>query len=609
MLNLRAPTAVVTLCLIGVQGVAAQVEPDPDAGDLEHAEGSDQLAPPPQPEPAEHDWDELPNPESMTPNPTAGGPRMGAPGRPRLPVLYADNMTASFPPGPYTCLYVDPFDPERLAIGTTTGIAAWSEDGAQTVRDARVISPRRMDPLALRGQNSSRRDLAGGAPARRATRLFLHSMREGLPWARWAFWMAVEDPVTELSAITMPGEAGRMLAAGAGGVWLSDRGRYSWTRTFGQRGMPEERETSLLSVTIDPEDQTHMFAGTTSGLLESTDGGFSFHPHPDARLADERIYEFVWDTYGPGLLLAIAAGTVLQSADAGATFEVGYATSNAVMGVSLRPAGGAYVATSGGLVFIDEAGDEHRLLRGMSLVGVAPWGEGAVVATQTELFYVSESEERVRLARTVPEEPFISLQGGEDLAWAATRRGVYRVSSERLVRVRAPDPPRLLMTLHEVDEALRDHLRFGRPVDTRLHDRWYAKLVPRIVAEVEGTESRASQIMRDGTFPVSYRLGSGNGEMQVNFSVFAMWDLSKILVGENHVTNPNFLIERSIREGQERILDEVYWRYREAATLVEWLQRPSADVSQHLAWRTRLEEHAAYLEAVVGQQVVRGAEP
>jgi hypothetical protein len=60
----------------------------------------------------------------------------------------------------------------------------------------------------------------------------------------------------------------------------------------------------------------------------------------------------------------------------------------------------------------------------------------------------------------------------------------------------------------------------------------------------------------------------------------------------------------NLRAVREQVLPEVRWRYREAAQLARLLARPPADPEIEFLWRTRLDEHAAYLEAMSGRPVV-----
>ena len=55
---------------------------------------------------------------------------------------------------------------------------------------------------------------------------------------------------------------------------------------------------------------------------------------------------------------------------------------------------------------------------------------------------------------------------------------------------------------------------------------------------------------------------------------------------------------------REQVLPEVRWRYREAARLARLLARPPDDPEVAFVWQMRLEEHAAFLEAMSGRPVV-----
>ena len=67
---------------------------------------------------------------------------------------------------------------------------------------------------------------------------------------------------------------------------------------------------------------------------------------------------------------------------------------------------------------------------------------------------------------------------------------------------------------------------------------------------------------------------------------------------------PGYLEREQLRPMREQILTELRWRYREGATLAGLLQRPPADPETALMWRLRLEEHASYLQAMAGREVI-----
>ncbi len=524
--------------------------------------------------------------------------------------VVAEHAGAAFPLGPYTALYVDAANPSRLAIGTSGGLVAWSDDAGRTSHDSRVISPRRFDPAPVRG-DIPRARFARGLQSDRATRLFIESLRRGARVGRFSHWMTLADPYTEITSVTMPstrgqGSGGRLMVGAPVGLYLSDLGGQGWTRTFGGPGpMPREHDSSSFAVTIDPADPRHVIAGTTDGILVSENGGFTFSPHPDSQFQGEYVTKFQWDALQPGLLLAFTYNALLQSFDAGRSFQVVYSEPEAeVLGAAILEEGG-YIATSDGLVIVDPESGENRILRGRRVAGVALFAEGIVVASDTDLTYYDAAATPHRLASTTPDEPFVSLQGGPTLAWAMTPQTLFRIGApSRTLPDRAA--PQLLLTVEQVEHAVHAHLRWGGPSSTRINPRWYAHIVPRVVVDVFGTLEDTSSTTRDGTFPIRYRRAEARSEDQLGVSVMAFWDLSTLFVGDQNVSNPNLFIESNLRESRRSILQEVRRRYREAAFLARRLERPPADPLEQVSLRLRLQEHAAYLEALAGREVVSG---
>jgi hypothetical protein len=213
------------------------------------------------------------------------------------------------------------------------------------------------------------------------------------------------------------------------------------------------------------------------------------------------------------------------------------------------------------------------------------------------------------LGRTAGDDPFLALRGGPGLAFALTATGVYRLTD-------APSParhaiarrrPRLVASAFEVEHAVNERFGLGDPPDNRLNDRWYAKLLPRVVANVSGGDVASDGLTYDGTFPIRYREARATSDASFEGSVFAIWDLSEILFGQT--VNPNLIIESGLRDARDRILREVRSRYRDAAFLVRRLERPPVDPRVAVRLRLRLEEQAAYLEAMSGREVVQGEAP
>src|SRR5262249_8356497 len=148
--------------------------------------------------------------------------------------------------------------------------------------------------FSLLGQTpSARSQLSGLLGEPPGTRRFLNLIANGRLVAKWQYWMAVEDPPTDLLDATVPIPGRPALAAGSAGLLQSDRQQGSWLRTA---GAPQPRGEGLVvyAVTVDPEDPTHVFAGSARGILVSRDGGTSFAPHADPELAELSVRRFYW---------------------------------------------------------------------------------------------------------------------------------------------------------------------------------------------------------------------------------------------------------------------------------------------------------------------------
>jgi hypothetical protein len=207
--------------------------------------------------------------------------------------------------------------------------------------------------------------------------------------------------------------------------------------------------------------------------------------------------------------------------------------------------------------------------------------------------------------QTVETDKFVGLGGNGSGAWLVSERAVMHIGPPIERRV-DPNyrPPRLRLTQAQMERAVLKHFSIGPPIETRLHDRWYAKLLPQISVEVSGGFTYSDYRLRDGTFPVRY-LGTGASESsRYEWSVWANWDLTRWLLGNNNASNPFLVIENQVREKRKALVAEVRWHYREADTMARQLARPPADPKTEALWRLRLEEMSSYLEALSGEKVL-----
>jgi hypothetical protein len=238
-----------------------------------------------------------------------------------------------------------------------------------------------------------------------------------------------------------------------------------------------------------------------------------------------------------------------------------------------------------------------------------------LVATEHTLFALGADGDQEVIMRTTAQDPFLTLASDGQTAWVLTRYGVFRTGRRPARRAAIPDrAPRLRVGLDTVQRSVIRHLGIGRPEDTRLADRWYAHFLPKVMVRVKGVVTHDNSIAYDATFPVRYLLASATSADQCCGGAFLeptegatitlTWDLAKLIAGKGNASPPLSWIEQGLRPIRGQVLDEVRWRYRDAAWLVRELQRPPVDEMAALTLQLRLEEHASYLEAMAGREVV-----
>ena len=555
------------------------------------------------------------------------------------------NMTAAFHGGPYTSMSVYPGNPQRIAIGTASGHITWSEDGGVTALEAQVLVPRRFDPVTIRSGQRAQFSMRGDTDlndvddavtdpnfrpdkvAQRPVLQFIYLLGLGLSPGRIQIWMQTSDAIAELGDIAWPKGDGPMLLAAQAGLMVSDKSRFSWSRTLGGPGyIPREGDLIGLSVAIDPQNARHMLAATDRGMQVSDNGGATWAPHPDTDFEDSWVTRIVWDPENPQLVFAVTPDTILLSQDGGVTFEPSFSASGEIKDLALS-AEAAVVATSEGIQVATSEGI-NTLLADKDLIGAIPWRDGTfLAATSDTLFLVTADGKPRQILTTSPGDLYLRLAGDANSAWLLSTYNVLQIG-DPVTRSRGRlkgRPPRMLLSFEELERAVLEYTGLGGPNDTRLHVRWYSKLLPklrvrgggRIGPEPNnlqspfrwysprwfpvGTREFRDEIVLPGQVWQTHAMAQGENW----FDVTAWWDLNEIFSGDSHVSNPNLIIESQIRDKRDTVIQQVRWHYRECAALVADLARPPADVALELAWRTRLEEHASYLEWMSGRKVVK----
>ena len=522
------------------------------------------------------------------------------------------NVAPAFRPGPYSFLKVDPTDPERFAVATPDGWVLETRDGGATVSESQALLARTYYPLVLRGTGGNRANQFGRSLGRAAHRLFISMLHAGMATTRWAPWMSLEDPSTEILDLALPPAGGHGALAGPNGVFVSDERMGVWSRALGLP-RPKGNTTVGLSVAHDPANPNVLFAGTNEGMFVSFNAGQTWERHPDKKMHDEAVRAIVWDPKAPDNVLLLAGETVYKSENHGESFEAVLSGEGDVNALAQADEG-VYVASTKGLSLYGGEGTK-QLIKDEAVVGVVPVGKGTALAATEHQLYLCDADGKRALMNTTSADPFVKLGGSAELAWAVTKYGIFRVGvKEPRAKRRAKKGPQLLLSLEEVQNAVLRHMGIGDPTKSRLSDRWFANLVPSIIVEVKQQIGNESSIQYDATFPIGYRAAKATSETsccgaygtsEPQALVMLRWDLAKIIAGPyGNVTMPYGLVESGLRDFRVKVLDNVRWRYRELRNLCSQLRFPPSDPKVRLMWRLRLEEYAQYLEALAGKKVV-----
>jgi photosystem II stability/assembly factor-like uncharacterized protein len=522
-------------------------------------------------------------------------------------------VAPAFRPGPYSFIKVDPTDPRHFVVAAPDGYVYESKDGGESASEMQVILPRVYYPMVLRGTGGNRGNQFGRSQGRAAHRLFISMLHAGMQTTRWAPWMSMEDPNPEIFDVAPTPRGGRHAAvAGPWGVFISDEKMGVWHRAM---GLPRPKGNHLagLSVAFDPSDPNILFAGTNEGLWVSHDGGQNFQRHPDKKMADEAVWQILWDPKEANNVILVAGETVYKSENHGESFEAVLGGEGEVKAIAPAEEG-VYVASAKGLSLYGGEGTK-QLIKEESVNGVVPVGQNTVLATTETALYLVDQDGKRALMNTTAADPFIKVTGTPELAWALTKFGIFRIGvKEKRAKRRARKGPELLMTIEEVQKAALTHLRVGDPTKTRLNDRWYSHFVPLIVVEVRQLIAHQNSLQFDATFPIGFRAASANAETlccgaygtgEPQALVMAKWDLAKIIAGAyGNVSMPFGLVESGLRDFRVRLFENLRWRYRELRNLCSQLRFPPADPKIRMLWQMRLEEYAHYIDALTGKRVV-----
>ena len=369
--------------------------------------------------------------------------------------------------------------------------------------------------------------------------------------------------------------------------------------------MPNERYIQGISVAINPQNEKHLVAATDQGIFVSHDGGRNFINHLDPRTIDDYVIKFQFDPENPDLLFAVTPGVILLSEDAGKNFEPALSTEAEILHLSLSPTA-ALISTTDGLQI---AGSEslETILKGHRIVGSVPWKNDTILAlSDKQLFFIDKDKKTHIVLNTSSNDPFIKIDGDEDMAWILTPSTLLRVGESMPYNDKGNHiAPTLSMSLDQVEKEVRSFQKVEIEGERYLHTRWYSQMLPDLEMNVKGGLSQRTRLLFDGVFPARFFFAEAYAQSNWGWEVMAKWDLSQFIFGDrSNVVHHEMILESSMRDGLAMVLNNIRAHYREASILTQRLQKKLSDERLEFMWRMRLEEIGAYLHTMSGKKIV-----
>ena len=347
---------------------------------------------------------------------------------------------------------VDPFEADRIYLGTSRGNFYGSADGGTTWR---ALAPGPAFPgfvaTALVTDPSAPGRLWAALAGPYEGGLVAVSADRGATWTTLARWRhSVATRALALSSGPHP----TLAIGGDDGVRLSRDGGRTWTPTGG--GTDGLRQVESLA--FDPTDPQTLYAGTWRQAFRTKDGGATWVRIADGMVLDATVYSWDFDARQPRDVWVSTCGWVYHSDDGGdrwTRFTQGFTNrrSQAVRRDPTRP-GVLYAATVGGLHRSTDGGRNWQRISRESLVvtalAVDPRSGRLFVGTEGEGVFTSDdagttlapasrglAEGRVADLVADPNDPsrvyFFRAYGGEESGvWVAEGTKVRRVSEDPL---------------------------------------------------------------------------------------------------------------------------------------------------------------------------------
>jgi len=234
------------------------------------------------------------------------------------PILPAAQWTSLGPEGgDVRSLASDPGNPDRIFLGTSTGVLFVSQDGGHSWNRFAHLGNGNdyvLDHIGFDPQNSKRIYVSAWSFQSQQTGDIFRTQDGG---KNWETLPAMHGK--SVRALAVSASDSKVLVAGAlDGVYRSNDGGNNWLRI----SPPNHADIkNVESIAVDPQNPNVVYAGTWHLAWKTPDGGVTWEHIKKGMIDDSDVFSIIVDQANPSIVFASACSGIYKSESAGALFS------------------------------------------------------------------------------------------------------------------------------------------------------------------------------------------------------------------------------------------------------------------------------------------------
>ena len=218
--------------------------------------------------------------------------------------------------GDVRSLAYDPHNPDRVFLGTSTGVIFVSDDGGHNwSRFAKLGAGDDyvLDHMAFDPQNSKNIFVSAWSVQDQSAGDIFRTRNGGKDWEALPGMHG-----KSVRAMAVSASDNKVIVAGAlDGVYRSNDGGNNWQRISSNDGVVKNIE----SIAVDPKDPNVVYAGTWHLAWKTSDGGANWQHINKGMIDDSDVFSIIVSSANPSEVFASACSGIYKSVSGGDQFE------------------------------------------------------------------------------------------------------------------------------------------------------------------------------------------------------------------------------------------------------------------------------------------------